>query len=95
MKKYREKPRIVQAQQWHKDGDHHRVEVVPAPFDPRLVVKLCKMCGKGFTEHGTMKFIEDKSMSVCPGDYIIKDSFGRYSVMCRQEFEDRYEEIKE
>lgn len=95
MKKYREKPRTVQAQQWNKVGDHHRVQKFPDPLDPNLLVKMCKACGKGVGEHGTIESFEKQSAIVCPGDYVIKHTGGRYSTMNRIEFEERYEEINE
>jgi len=93
MKLYREKPKIVEAKQWHKAGDHHRVEMMPVPFDQKLLVKLCRFCGRCITDHGTIGSLEDWSQTVCPGDYLVKTGRDEYQVVKRKEFEERFEEV--
>lgn len=73
--KYERKPRVVEAVQWSKHGDHPAVQrkVLVA----RMMVpanEICWRCRAPYKEHGLLPrhhrsiLVED----VCPGNYIIK-----------------------
>ncbi len=76
IKKYRKKPVVIEAKQWHKAGDHSEVGYYRTPaMDGQIV------CGKCRTyrmhDHGWIDTLEGGHI-VCPGDWIIKGIQGEY-----------------
>jgi hypothetical protein len=75
--KYRKKPVVIEATQWHIHGDHPQVETVP-----RLDGSTCTICEKPLRDHGQVKTLETFDGSskhrVCPGDWIITGVQGEH-----------------
>lgn len=70
--KYRKKPVVIDAVQWHRHGDDSRVELFQSHtyFDWR-----CEVCGRGREAHGWCPTLEGGHI-VCPGDWIITGVLG-------------------
>ncbi len=87
MKKYRKKPVIVEAKQWLKHGDHHKVFAVEGEG-------RCFQCDQPLLRlHGRVRGLE-KLFAVCPGDWIVKNAEGEYYACKPSVFEKTYEEVK-
>lgn len=75
-KHFRKRPVVVEAVQWHKQGDHAAVQPLrrPDPID-------CELCGHPYKVHGAIRTLEDTdSMGhlVCPADWVIKGVKGEH-----------------
>lgn len=109
-RKYRKKPIVVEAVQWHENGDHPEdicvmVDGYPPHLSEGKVVrryrtpdldgyKPCRNCGERMDEHGWIDTLEGGHI-VCPGDWIITGVVGE-KYPCKPEvFEAIYEEIRE
>ena len=78
MAKYRKKPVVIEADQWHRNGDHP--EDGPSDKEGKIVRyfrrpdirgdEICSECSRGFHFHGWIDTLED-GHRVCPGDWII------------------------
>lgn len=107
MAKYRKKPKMVEATQWFKNGDHPEDGTVPVAYpggeflSEGKVVRLfrhpdvrgekeCPLCCCSMDRHGWMDF-GDFGQTVCPGDYVITTSDGRYYRASAARFESEYE----
>ena len=62
--KYRKKPVVIEATQWHVFGDHPSVQMRITSGKP------CKNCTKSTRDHGWIDTLEGGHI-VCPGDWII------------------------
>lgn len=98
MPKFRKKPVVVDAEQWHKRGDNPHVEpayrVCGIPHVDEHLVDKCSQCGHLMQDHGKIKTLEGHHI-VCPGDWIITGVKGeRYP--CKPDiFEETYERVAE
>lgn len=74
MAKYRKKPVVVEAMQWHQLGDHEAVVDWVAVHSVSTYVAggTCENCGLEMHEHGWIETIQGGHV-VCPGDFIITD----------------------
>lgn len=77
MSKFRKKPVVVEASEWHVNGDHPldgpdgEGEVVRYYCHPNVPGdRLCEQCGKPHDVHGWIDTLE-QGHRVCPGDWII------------------------
>ncbi len=54
--------------------------------------RVCLVCGHTMHEHGWIDTPGDVAhdLTVCPGDYVITDAFGKYSVCIEEVFVDDY-----
>ena len=90
--KYRKKPVVVEAVQWFKHGDHSGVELHPEADEN----EICIYCGKVMSVHG---WIWAESLEggyiVCPCDWIITGSKGRFYPCKPDKFNLIYEPIVE
>ncbi len=73
MAKYRRKSDIIEASQWHKQGDHERVQEMTGAWEP--VPGNCEYCNKSYVDHGFVETLTGGQL-VCPGDWIITNSDG-------------------
>lgn len=88
--KFRKKPVVIEAHQWHKNGDHpednSRIldnlslsegEVVRYYRDPNVPGYMaCAQCGNAAHVHGWIDTLEG-GHRVCPGDWIITGVQGK------------------
>ena len=65
--KFRKKPVVIEAVQWHEVGDHPAVRETPLAS---LAGSKCRECGGDPALHGYVKTLEGGHI-VCPGDWII------------------------
>lgn len=79
MPKYQHKPNIVEATQWHKDGDHAAVQ----PIHPAIAAAGGDVPG-GFL---------NGSMPVSAGDYIVTLDTGEMYPVGKDAFEAMYEPV--
>ncbi len=85
MATFRKKPVIVEATQWHKNGDHPEDRwspegVIPEDWEGRVVryfrrpnvsgESTCRHCAVRMHDHGWIDTLEGGHI-VCPGDWII------------------------
>ncbi len=93
MAKFRKKPVVIEASQWHTHGDHPQVETVPG-VDGR---STCTICNKPMPEHGQVKTLETFDGSskhrVCPGDWIITGVKGEHYACKPDIFAATYESV--
>ena len=89
MTKYIEKPVVVEAVQWFKEGDHS----VVAPYSSPGVSgeRLCLSCSKPLHMHGWLEQPCGSNV-VCPGSWIVERLKDRYKVIEPDEFFQHYEE---
>ena len=85
------RPKQVEAIQWHKQGDHPRVERA------RWVKHHCEVCGKTMNEHhglltnpATTFDEEEVVATVCPGDWIVELSPGKFARYSPAAFEEQF-----
>jgi hypothetical protein len=94
VKEYRKKPVVVEAVQWHKDGDHPKVR--PLKDNREDDINLIGMAGELVLPLGREKygFIETSKggILVSQGDWIIKGSTGEFYLCKPDVFEKTYEE---
>lgn len=94
--KYRNKPVVVEATQWFKDGDHSEVTIYRPVNESRCA--HChiyfRMDPKAASAHGYVRTLEGGHI-VCPGDWIITGVKGeRYP--CKPDiFEMTYESVED
>lgn len=76
IRKYRKKPIVIEAEQWHEAGEHSEVDVYRESDD----VGGRNLCAKytfKLRSHGWIDTLEGGHI-VCPGDFIIKGVQGEY-----------------
>jgi len=88
MGQYRKKPIVIEAHQWHKDGDHSVVERY-RDSDVRPE-SLCHICKRHMVTHGWIKTLEGGHI-VCPDDWIVCGVIGEYYPVKPDIFERTYE----
>lgn len=52
--------------------------------------RYCPKCGNTMDKHGILDSLNGEE-TICPGDYIVTDSRGRYYKMTAEDFEGQYE----
>ncbi len=104
MAKYRKKPVVIDATQWHRNGDHP----LDGPFVGEMyetegaVVRFyrvpkvdgqthCRHCGAVMHDHGWIDTLEGGHI-VCPGDWIITGVKGEHYPCKPDIFAATYEE---
>lgn len=96
MPKYRKKPVIIEAEQWHppKDGGYLSTDVVQPYQGDKGNANICEGCGQLFGFHGWIATLEGHHI-VCPGDWIITGVKGE-KYPCKPDiFEQTYERVEE
>lgn len=105
--KYVQKDAVVEATQWWKNGDHPQDEstlvkvnnVQPFLSEGKVVRrfrlpgsdhKRCETCRGLFVDHGWLD--QTPAVTVCPGDYVVDNGNGTYSVFPPKSFEAMYRE---
>lgn len=78
--KFRKKPVVIEATQWHKHGDHPAVEMDPAPHVSRA--------------YGWVPTLEGGHV-VTPGDWIITGVKGEFYPIKDDIFRETYDEVKD
>ncbi len=82
--KFRKKPVVIEAHQWHKNGDHPddggKTRIMKQGPEGNVVryfrhpdvggETLCKHCGIRMHDHGWIDTLE-AGHNVCPGDWVI------------------------
>jgi len=68
--KFKKKPLVIEAIQWLKIGDHHKVIRLNGKYN-------CKECGQIEDQHGWILTL-DGGHIVCPNDWIIKGIKGEF-----------------
>ncbi len=97
--KYRKKPVVIEATQWHKNGDHPGDEA----FGEGKVVRYynhpnvnswetCERCGIRMRDHGWIDNLEGGHI-VCPGDWVITGVQGEHHPCKPDIFEMTYEKV--
>lgn len=87
MAKYRKKPIVLEATQWHSHGDH------PAVVGHRGN-NLCGYCGERVKyTHGWVVTLEG-GHRVCPGDWIMTGTRGEHWPVKPDIFEETYELVE-
>lgn len=104
MSKFRKKPVVIEATQWHKNGDHPDdgpadtegavVRYYRHPDVPGRSAHDVATCGRVWHDHGWIDTLEG-GHNVCPGDWIITGVAGeRYP--CKPEiFGATYEPVED
>ena len=92
MKKYRKKPEVLEAVRWYPSLDLQDVPMTPYSGDN--VGSTCVECLSAMSAHVVLE-TEPGGISrlVCPGDWIVKDSLGRFSPMDPDVFAAYYAEV--
>lgn len=106
MAKFRKKPTLTEATQWFKNGDHPQDRSIPIEgTEGRLTEgkvvryfrslnipggRFCQHCGNVMQKHGLLDGLNGEEI-VCPGDYIVTDTKGRYYILKPEQFEAMYE----
>jgi len=109
MAKYRKMPVVIEAWQWHRNGDIPYDNSCPiSPENPSLsegdIVryyrrptvpgqKQCRMCQRQMHDHGWVDTPEGGHI-VCPGDWIIKGIAGEFYPCKPNIFEATYEAVE-
>lgn len=59
--------------------------------------KVCNDCGNTMNDHGHIELLTAgaHSSSVCPGDWIVTGTDGKYSIVSDSKFLTTYEEVKD
>ena len=87
---YRKKPKIIEAVQWFKHGDHPKVNKDVFSHEGGCD---CPECMKPLDIHGTIKTLEGKHI-VCPADWIIKSGTSGEFYTCKPDiFKATYEYV--
>lgn len=100
------RPEPIWANQWFKNGDHpddgpadHEGKVVRyfRHPDPKFADnRICPNCCHTFHDHGwiddtEMRYSEDGAKRcICPGDWIITDTYGGYHGITAKQFDEEY-----
>ncbi len=96
--KYRQKPVIVDAVQWFKEGDHAGVDICDRNVMPDMrTTSVCQSCrrymyvenGQHYT-HGWIGKVVGGHV-VCPGNYIVTDGTGNTTPVKHDVFEATYD----
>jgi hypothetical protein len=90
MTKFRKKPIILDAAQWHEYGDHPRVRLLGINDNKRA--RPCPDCGRGLMIHGVIYTLEGDAI-VCPGDFIVTGTEGEAYPVKERIFGDIYEAV--
>ena len=100
MAKFRKKPVVIDATQWHTNGDHP--EDGPLDREGRVVryyrrpdmdgELICLQCARLMREHGWIDTLEGGHI-VCPGDFIITGVKGEHYPCKPDIFEATYEPV--
>lgn len=56
--------------------------------------RFCPTCGNVMQKHGVLDGLNGEE-TICPGDYIVTDTKGRYYRLTATEFEAQYEPVKD
>ena len=97
-RKFRKKPVVIEAIQWHALGDHPTVVLLIQNIIQNKVGLLlentaeCAYCGKKMSLHGYIATLEGGHI-VCPGDWIITGTAGEQYPCKPDIFPDIYEEV--
>lgn len=101
MMKYRKKPIVIEATQWHTDGDHPgdgdadtEGEIVRYFRHPRVPHDEVCRCRQHMGNHGWID-TEEGGHIVCPGDFIITGIAGEYYPCKPDIFEMTYDAVEE
>ena len=100
--KFRKKPVVIEAHQWHKNGDHPddgpsmREGLIVRHFArPDLDGDVpCPECSKIYHRHGWIDTLEG-GHRVCPGDWVITGVKGEKYPCKPDVFEATYERVEE
>lgn len=107
MTKFRKKPVVIEAHQWHQNGDHPldydgSFNAGDAPLEGKLVryyqrpnvdgLTLCKHCGVIMHDHGWIDTLE-AGHNVCPGDWIITGVKGEHYPCKPDIFDETYDPV--
>lgn len=99
--RFRKKPVIIEAHQWHKNGDHPEdgdtregkvVRYFRHPDPEYAGEKVHERCSHTWHEHGWIDTLEG-GHTVCPGDWIITGVQGEVYPCKPDIFESTYEPI--
>lgn len=101
MAKYRKKPTVIEAHQWHKNGDHPldgpstREGLIVRYFvrSDLYADQLCPECGETYRRHGWIDTLEGEHC-VCPGDWIITGVEGEHYPCKPNIFTATYEKVE-
>ena len=94
IKKYTERPEILEGCQWFKMGDHLAVHNINIIVPVKELDEPCPLCKKASREHGFVENIMNEKEIVCPGDYIMRTGEGFYFSSKAVYFEGLYHEVK-
>lgn len=99
---YRKKPVVIEATQWHSNGDHpgdgppdREGQVVRYFRSPEVPGDgQCSLCAHLFRDHGWIDTLEGGHI-VCPGDFIITGVKGEVYPCKPDIFEATYEDVSD
>lgn len=99
--KFRKKPVVIEATQWHKNGDHpgdgpstHEGQVVKYFAPPGSTSNMrCSECDGAFRRHGWIDTLEG-GHRVCPEDWIITGVQGEHYPCKPDIFEATYDKVQ-
>lgn len=98
MPKFRKKPVVIEAQQFHGYGVTHMGGPV---FDSKMTKfknpdhrDICEKCKKQYNDHGWVGTLEGGHIA-CPGDYIIKGVAGEFYPCKPDIFDATYERVSD
>jgi hypothetical protein len=107
--KYRTKLRIVEAEQWFKNGDHSQDNCYEIGSHKILsegkIVKfyrdregngsyICNICEIKMRNHGWIENSLGDGFIVCPGDWIIAETTGEYYLCKPNIFKTNFEKVE-
>jgi hypothetical protein len=69
---YREKPCLVYAVQWFKEGDYPEIKLLKGRKK-----QICRFCQQPLWLHGWYYNSNDGGELLCPGDWVVEED-GRY-----------------
>ena len=88
--KFRKKPVAVEAEQWHKHGDHPAVSYFHR--EGYVSNQKCNDCFAIMSDHGWID-ARDCGEAVCPSDWIVYDEYGDAHAWSNEAFLDKHEPI--
>ena len=91
MAKFRKKPVVIDATQWHKNGDHAEVRLI-APSDDLFFTGMGGATLADREKYGVIGTLESPSHLVSPGDWIITGVAGEHYPCKPDIFAATYEE---
>ena len=93
MKRYREKPKHIDAERW-MGGEYTTYVTDNHPM--RGSTYICEYCGKPLSAHGwlpTARAVDHTR--VCPGHWVVRDHNGLLHTLTHEDFVRTYEEAVE